>query len=250
MATCSSVNCRIAIVAAMEREVGALVKNWRRIHRQYEGRTYSFFESGDAVCVCGGIGLEAARRATEAAITLYHPQLIFSVGFAVALDPTLRVGEIFTPATIIDARDGSRTRLEDAQLEEGRGTLLTFPHVAGVAQKQKLLSSYAAQAVDMEAAAVAVAAEKHSVAFAAVKAISDEANFEIPGSECFIDHEGRFHTGRFILFGLPRPWLWPRIAKLAANSRKAATALAEYLKQVLSNPEITRPTTLTARRHN
>ena len=55
----------------------------------------------------------------------------------------------------------------------------------------------------MEAAAVAVAAEKHSVAFAAVKAISDEANFEIPGSERFIDHEGRFHTGRFILFGLP-----------------------------------------------
>ena len=40
----------------MEREVGALVNNWRRIHRQYEGRTYSFFESGDAVCVCGGIG--------------------------------------------------------------------------------------------------------------------------------------------------------------------------------------------------
>lgn len=225
MATCS-----IAIVAAMEREVNAVVRNWQRVQREHETRCYTFFERGDQVCICGGIGLEAARRAAEAAIALYHPQVIYSVGFAGALDPSLRVGETFTPSAILDARDGSRT-----QLEEGSGTLLTFPHVASVAQKKKLAAAYAAQAVDMEAAAVATAASKHGVAFAAIKAISDDDTFELPGTERFIDHQGRFQTSKFIFFMLLRPWLWARVAKLAANSRKAAASLAKHLSDTLDS---------------
>ncbi|HEY1659586.1 MAG TPA: hypothetical protein VGG14_14625 [Candidatus Sulfotelmatobacter sp.] len=238
MATCS-----IAIVAAMEREVSVLIKNWRRVQHKHEGRTHTFFENGEHICICGGIGLEAARRASEAAIVLYHPQKIYSVGFAGALDPSLRVGEIFTPSAILDARDGSRTQLGD-----GSGTLLTFHHVVGAAQKQKLASAYPAQAVDMEAAAVATAASRHGIAFAAIKAISDETTFELPGSERFIDHEGRFHTASFILFALLRPWLWRRVAQLAGNSRKAVTALGKQLDHVLKNQQPARRETLIARR--
>ncbi len=241
--------CRIAIVAAMEREVSALIRDWHRVQRPHEGRTYTFFESNDAVCICGGIGLEAARRAAEAVIALYHPALIQSVGFAGALDSTLQVGDIFIPSSVLDARDGSRTQLEEVQLEAGTGTLLTFPHIASAEQKHKLAAAYAAQAVDMEAAAIATAASKHSIAFAAIKAISDEADFEIPGTEHFIDHEGVFHTTKFVFFALLRPWLWPRLAKLAANSRKAATTLAKHLQKVLHDEPTELPArTLTARR--
>ena len=86
------------MVAALEREVRLLVKRWRRIEREHEGRSFTFFESGQAVLVCGGIGAEAARRATEAVIALYQPELVLSVGFAGALDPGLKVGEIFSPS--------------------------------------------------------------------------------------------------------------------------------------------------------
>jgi adenosylhomocysteine nucleosidase len=225
MATCS-----IAIVAALDREISGLVRNWRRVQREYEGRIYTFFEHGDQVCVSGGIGLEAARRAAEATITLYRPQFIYSAGFAGALDPSLRAGEILAPSAVIDARDGSRI-----QLEQGSGTLLTFPHVAGIAQKRKLASAYPAQAIDMEAAAVSTAARKHEIVFASIKSISDEASFELPGTEHFIDQEGRFRTAGFILFVLLRPWLWPRVAHLALNSRKAASALTNHLEQILEN---------------
>jgi adenosylhomocysteine nucleosidase len=243
--------CKVAIVAAMGREIHALVKNWQRVQRQYEGRTYTFFESGDIVCTCAGIGLEAARRAAEAVIALYQPQTVYSVGFAGALDPTLNVGDIFTPSTILDARDGSRTKIEPAQVREGTGTLLTFPHIASASQKSKLHDAYGARAVDMEAAAIASAANKHGIAFTAIKAISDEATFDLPGTERFIDHEGRFHTASFILFALIRPWLWPRIAAVAANSRKAATVLAEHLNKVLSDQENSHSeTTLIARRNS
>jgi adenosylhomocysteine nucleosidase len=221
---------KIVFVAAMEREVALLVKNWTRIQHNHEGRAFTFFEHSDFVCVCGGIGVEAARRATQAAIALYHPSLIQSVGFAGALDATLRIGDIFTPSIVLDARDGSRY-----QLSSGKGTLLTFMEVASASQKAKLNSAYTAQAVDMEAAAVASAASLHGIAFAAVKVISDEADFEIPGTSQFIDPAGQFRTANFVYHMALRPWLWKSVATLAANSQKAAKALAKYLQQTSSN---------------
>ena len=76
----------LALVAALEREIALLVKNWTRTTRDCQGHTFTFFERDETVLVCGGIGLEAARRASEAVIALYRPTLLYSVGFAGALD--------------------------------------------------------------------------------------------------------------------------------------------------------------------
>ena len=83
---------KVAMVAALEREVRPLVKGWLGVEREYLGRRFKFFESGQAVLVCGGIGADAARRATEAAIALYEPEVVLSVGFAGALDPGIEGG--------------------------------------------------------------------------------------------------------------------------------------------------------------
>ena len=72
----------VAIVAALEREVAGLVKSWPRVSRDFEGRSFKFFEKSNAVLVCGGIGPEAARRATEAVVALYRPAELISAGFA------------------------------------------------------------------------------------------------------------------------------------------------------------------------
>ena len=217
----------VAIIAALEREVRTFTKGWSRVQRDHEGRSFVFFERDEMVVVCGGIGVDAARRAAEAAIALYHPILVQSVGFAGALDPSLQVADLFVPAVVIDARDGSRVTLEGGNRE---GVLLTFMAVAGVAQKSNLAQAYNAQAVDMEAAGVAAAASAHGIKFGAVKVISDESNFEMPRVARFIDAQGRFRTASFALFVTLRPWLWTRVATLASNSRKAARALGEHLE--------------------
>ena len=126
---------KVAIVAALEREVSGLTKRWTRVHREYEGRSFDFFEQDEMVVVCGGIGLEAARRAAEAVIALYHPTLVHSVGFAGALDASLHVADIFAPAVVIDARDGSRIEIAG---ENRKGTLVSFMAVAGIDQKRNL----------------------------------------------------------------------------------------------------------------
>jgi adenosylhomocysteine nucleosidase len=220
---------KVAIVAALEREVSGLTKSCRRVEQHYEGRSFVFFERDDMVVVCGGIGLEAARRASEAVIELYRPTLLHSVGFAGALAPGLRVGDLFAPSAVIDARDGSRVQIEDG---DRQNSLVTFMVVAGVKQKTDLAQAYGAKAVDMEAAAVGAAARAHGIRFAATKVISDESNFEIPAMARFIDPKGRFRTASFTVFVALRPWLWSRVATLASNSRKAAKILGEHLKHL------------------
>ena len=221
-------SAKVAMVAALEREVSGLVRRWDRVERDYQGRRFKFFETGQTVLVCGGIGAEAARRATEAVIWLYQPELVLSVGFAGALDPILKVGEIFSPSRVIDARDGS-----SVEIATGCGVLVTAATIAGADQKGKLAESYGAQAVDMEAAAVARGAQARGVRFMAVKAISDESSFEIPAMDRFVARDGQFRTGRFVIFGASRPWLWARIVLLARNSAKASRALCTELDRYL-----------------
>jgi adenosylhomocysteine nucleosidase len=216
---------KIAIVAALEREVSAIIKNRPRVRREYQGRNFIFFEQDEMVIVCGGIGMEAARRAAEAVIALYHPALVLSVGFAGALVPSLHVGEIFSPSVVLDARDGSRF-----EIDGGKGLLVTFMAVAGSQQKENLAQAYSAQAVDMEAAAIARAAHAHGIQFAATKVISDELNFEMPQTARFIGPRGQFKTASFALFVALRPWLWRSVALLARNSNKAARTLAGHLR--------------------
>lgn len=220
---------RVVIVAALEREVKPLVKSWRVSEKEHAGRRFRFFAQDDVVLVCGGIGAEAARRAAEAVIATFAPAVVYSVGFAGALEPALKAGDVVQPEQVIDAGDGSRVKLSG-----GKGILVSFGSVATPAQKAKLQKSFGAQFVDMEAAGVARAAEARGVEFAAVKAISDEFNFEFPAMARFVDSDGSFRQTRFAAYAALRPWLWPKVRTLAINSNLAARALCHWLESSLN----------------
>jgi len=222
---------RVAIVAALEREVRPLVKHWRVSEQAISGRRFKFFEKDDIIVICGGIGAEAARRAAEAVIAIYAPKVVYSAGFAGALDPALEVGDVVQPRQVVNAGDGSSIKLD-----RGEGVLVSFGSVASPAQKAKLRDSFGARTVDMEAAAVARAAEVRGVGFAVVKAISDEFDFTFPSMERFVDPNGRFLEGRFAWFAAVRPWLWLRVARLARNSNRASRALCDWLGEMCAQP--------------
>ena len=214
-------------MAALEREVRPLVNRWRRNEKEHAERRFRFFENDAAVLVCGGMGAEPARRAAEAVIALYAPSVVYSVGYAGALDPQLKVGNLLRPARVINAADGS-----SVQIAGGKGVLVSYGLVASAPQKAKVREAFGAEAVDMEAAAVARAAEARGIGFAALKVISDEFNFEFPAMERFVDSEGRFLETRFAAFAALRPWLWPRVIRLARDSRHATRALCHELENV------------------
>jgi adenosylhomocysteine nucleosidase len=216
---------KIAIVAALEREVKPLVRDWPVREKEYQGRRFRFFEKANLVLVCGGIGIEAARRATQAVIALYKPEMVYSAGFAGALQPALRVADLVVPRLVLNASDGSRV-----DTGSGEGALITFGSIASPEQKRSLAQAYDAQAVDMEAAAVAQAAEAGGVQFAAVKAISDEIDSMLPAMETFVSPSGEFRVWQFAAFAIVRPHLWGSVARLARDSSRASRALCDWLE--------------------
>lgn len=221
----------VAYIAALRREIAPLVGDWRCTQTAYSGRNFEFFENGDRVLVCGGIGPEAARRATEAVIALYCPKEVVSVGFVGALVDTMRVGEISEPSVVVDTRDGSRT-----ETGRGVGTLVSFGSVVQSEQKRKLANAYGAQTVDMEAASVARGAQAHGMSFRAVKVVSDELGFSIPKMDQFVDATGSFRTSSFVAFAALRPAIWPSVFRLARNSKRASRALSDRLRSEVDQP--------------
>jgi len=226
---------KIAIVAAIERELWPLIKTWQTATVEHEGREFTFYESDYAVAVCGGMGAEFGRRAAEAIIVRYSPEVVISVGVAGALVPELHIGDTVFPAVVIDARDGSRheSAIRDAALGKtplARSILISSPNIAGTAQKKQLAKSYGAHVVDMEGAAVARAAQVHNLPFLAIKAVSDDVNFELAELNRFI-RNGRFETKLFGLYLLPRPWLWLKMIRLARNTQLASHNLCAWLRE-------------------
>ncbi len=221
-----SANGKVAMIAATYQEIRPLVRHWQRRQRDYDGASFTFFEGKHAVAVASGMGPAQGRRACEAIIALYSPAEVISVGVAGALDNTLSVGDVLTPRTVIDSRDGSRT-----DTQTGKGVLISFTSVAHREQKARLAQAYGAIAVDMEGASVAQGAEKHGLPYRAVKAISDEHDFVLPPVERFISHDGRFRTAAFVAFIAVRPWWWAVVYRLARNTSRAAENLCKALGQ-------------------
>ncbi|HEY4381456.1 MAG TPA: phosphorylase [Acidobacteriaceae bacterium] len=210
-----------ALIAALPREVSALVKGWER--RELGGHVM-VWTNGTAVVACAGMGAARAVVAAEAARKAMPVTDLVSVGLAGACDPKLQVGDVVRAGVVIES--GSGARFADPRFEQ---VLVSADAIASVREKERLRSDYGAAAVDMEAAAVAGLAKVHGLGFSAVKAISDEADFELGALGKFATANGQFREGAFALHAALRPWMWGKVIALGRNSAKAVAALTEAL---------------------
>lgn len=225
---------RIAIIAALEREVRPLVAGWSRksvpLVRDDWRSNAVFFEKGGTLVVCGGIGQEAAFMAADVALANSRAEMLVSAGFAGALQPEGRVADVLCPAVVVGAESGERFNTLG-----GRGTLVSSREVVQSREKRQLGARFAAEAVDMEAVAVAALARQRGVGFLAVKAISDELDSALPPVGRFVDRAGHFQTNRFLVYMAVRPHLWPMVRRLARDSEGAARALCRQLELLLTD---------------
>lgn len=227
---------RTVIIAAMEREIKPLVRGWGRSSISEGSRNFAAFEKDSLVVVVSGIGRSHAEQATRAAILHYRPDQLISAGLAGALIRSLKPGSVVTPNVIVDAADGSEYRcsLESGGVVGG-GVLVSADEITGADAKKNLVEKFHGLVVDMEAAAVAKVADKAAIEFRCVKAISDEADFDMPPLGRFVDSAGNFQSGRFAAWAAARPWQWLRVMKLGINTGKAVGALTEWLKKNIDN---------------
>lgn len=213
-----------AIIAAMERELTPLVRNWQSRPVSHNGRDFRVYEHEHLAAVAGGIGPGPAAAAARAMIARHRPQNLISAGVAGALVPDLRAGTLFVPHIVIDSASGTEYRCN-----AGSGILVTSAEMAGSVSKRALAEKFRASAVDMEATAIAEVARQERISFRCVKAISDEADFVMPPLNQFVDGEGQFKTAQFLAWAAIHPLQWPRILTLARNTDRAIKALCNCL---------------------
>jgi adenosylhomocysteine nucleosidase len=226
---------KIAIIAAMEREIAPLVRGWQRGTLSSGERKFVIFDRDQVVAVVSGIGCKNAELAARAVVAQHRPTLLISAGLAGGLIRSLKVANVFTPNVVVDAVDGAEYRCAADPNHVSGGVLVTAREIAGVEAKKELVNRFHGLVVDMEAAGVARVAQQEQIGFRCVKAISDEADFLMPPMKKFLNPAGDFQSGKFAWWAALRPWQWARVAALAQNSKRAISALSDRLQKDLAS---------------
>ncbi len=227
----------IAIVAALEGELKPFVhgpgaRQWKR-RQSGEGCSLWEYRHADGcwIAACGGMGGVRAALAFAETEKVAAIDAVCSVGWAGALDGAIRAESVLRASLVIDTKTGERFRPADSQSDWPLLTTTTW--VADEREKQRLAASYGAELVDMEAAAIARIALGKGIPFYCVKAISDDADAQLPNLNPFVAESGRLKMMPFLAHVAVRPGSWPGLMKLGRHSSAAAKNLAEALYEWL-----------------
>ncbi|SEL02153.1 hopanoid-associated phosphorylase [Nitrosovibrio tenuis] len=191
-----------------------------------------------SIWLCG-MGEEAALQAA-AGLKAGGATALMSFGFAGALDPNLRPGDLVLPEAIhagysmpVDLSWRSRLRqMLPASLNVSDGTLATSRLVLSSASaKLELARATGACAVDMESGAVAEAAAHADLPFMAVRVISDAVEFSPPAILMDAVHpDGSANLARLLLLLLRGSVSLSTLLRLAVESRAACSTLSTVAK--------------------
>ena len=222
---------RIAILAALPREIAPLIRDWPvRIESRRDGTLIA--ECDRAIAVCAGMGRERVAHALTLAEGRGTLSAVFSVGYAGAVRDHILRNTIYWPETVIDAESRERYACEG-----GSGTLVTVGHVLERGEKPEMAARWGADLIDMEAATVARLAQMRGVPFRTLKAVSDEVSDELPDLNSFIDARGAFRQAAFAFHLAAHPSMIPSAIRLGRNANRASQALSHALREVLERAE-------------
>ena len=240
------------ILFALRRERGPFCREFRPMHVFPDAPCWASF-CGPAwlttLVLETGVGEASVNRALDWLLAKplldrvpYEPKVIVFAGFAGALTPTLKIGDIVLADEIGDA-EGVRWRPTwPAEPLAGRwrpplhrGRLLTVhPLAATPLDKQQLGERHQAYAVDMESSVFARRCTKAGVPFACVRAISDEMATPLSPALASVLSGGSASPWRLVKAVARNPGLVPELLRLARDTKIAATQLGLALGELLT----------------
>ena len=182
-----------------------------------------------------GMGLAAAQRAAQQLVDAGAKALAV-FGVAGALDSSLSSGALICPEYVLDengaryATDASwRARLQQSlpTILRASGSLLSVcSPLLTVAEKADAHQRFDALAVDMESAAVAAIAQRHSLPFITLRAIVDEAGDTVPAAlNNSVDAWGRPRAASLIAALCRHPSILGDLPRLYSRMQRATHAL-------------------------
>ncbi len=232
----------IGIVCALPIEMSTFLARCDHV-RKYTGSNFVFrggrYDGIRIVVVESGTGQARARRATHALIDAHSPKWVLSCGFAGALAPNIRVGDVVVPNSIVDGQE--QILMIDvgfpANANQGIhiGRLLTHDVIVRlVTEKQQFAARHQAIAVDMESLAVAQVCRERGVRFLGVRVISDDLSHDLPAEVLsLMGPTGTTRVGAAMAAILSRPSSVTDMWKLRKSALIAAKRLATFLDGVV-----------------
>ena len=153
---------------------------------------------------------------------------LISIGFCGGLHPSLHAGDIFAAREIVGAMPA---RLPFSPKPFKTGKLLSIDRVVSTAVEKAELSRLGADAVEMEAAAVAERAQQYDIPFYAVRVVTDTLEESFPlDFNSMRSSDGRFSRARIVAAALRRPGIMiPELIKLNKTTKRASKALGDFL---------------------
>lgn len=153
---------------------------------------------------------------------------LISVGFCGALQRALQACDIFVATEVA----GVGPALAPASQKPFKtGKLLSIDRVVSTAAEKVELGRGGADAVEMEAAAVATRAQEWKIPFYAIRVVTDTCDETFPLEfNRMRGLDGRFSRVRILGAALRRPLaVFPELIKLNRRTKRAARALGDFL---------------------
>ena len=236
---------RLGIVFAIPSEMHGLVQvlsHSRTIRKKGMGRNFWLVGNIELIVEVSGIGREQCALAVENLID-NGANWVVSAGFAAALDERARIGDVLVADRIL-LDEQSEPLICNAGLLTAippsgklgyniwRSDLVTCDRiVCRVQDKTDIYKKTGAAAIDMESYAAACVCKRKDIPFAAIKAISDTSNQNLPyelSTLAFLN--SRINQVAFILV---RPHLWINLWQLRNNAQHAADNLGDVIGMML-----------------
>ncbi len=186
--------------------------------------------------IANGLGRANASDAVAQACRDYKVDVVVSTGYAGALTPKLQVGNILV-VTSVRQREGCLKYPVNLPAYTPRagvltGSLLTIDHIAQSVAEKASLAGTGADAVDMEASAVAAEADSRGLPFFCIRSISDDSETDLG-----IDFnrarrsDGTVSGWRVLGQAVHKPSLLPTLNRLRRSASEASRNLAEFLSE-------------------
>jgi adenosylhomocysteine nucleosidase len=178
------------------------------------------------VMVANGPGPKLAGAAVDEVKRHESMDGLVSIGFCGGLQPSLGACDIFVATAVA----GVPALAPVSSRPFRTGKLLSIDRVVSTAGEKGQLAKNA-DAVEMEAAAVAERAKRYNVPFYAVRVVTDTFEESFPlDFNAVRSPDGRFSRSRILAAALRRPWMvLPDLIKLNKRTKRASQALGDFL---------------------
>jgi adenosylhomocysteine nucleosidase len=222
----------IAFVAAEAREFSGLLRHAERVVKLNWPVDFArkIWLNGRAVLlVANGPGPKLAGEAVEIAKGREKLTGLVSTGFCGALDPVLKLSEIFVATELLDVV--VEVKVGQALPPANQtGTLLSINRVAVTSTEKSQLHQTGAAAVEMEAAGVAAKAQEYNLPFYCIRVVTDTARESFPlDFNQMRDASGRFSRSKILVAAFRNPKVFPKLLKFNKISKHAARALGDFI---------------------